>query len=292
MIEFFFGLHSDLYGHVGYQSRMARTIVVGQQPAIVRRIIYVLSYFIRCNEVYDNMEVLATDVDSGSIFGREFNMDDANSEMEDHIVKQLMGSSESKSINIPRRRGDESSYADDISVMSSVDNNSLMAKAGTQKHTRSTSNAQMPVDLNTAAQTNAVASAIAAASRELRQEKSMDEQTLPASQSPSSQILDSNLCYPLSMPKSYIYHMEPDITQAKEYGMPSAPADKLFAKSYGRSLMAGYCNSYKSDFVLMGLPNNSFIDALESDMQETLTQYSLSNATTEAVCVVIDTNTS
>ncbi|KAG2182199.1 hypothetical protein INT43_007126, partial [Umbelopsis isabellina] len=283
---------SDLYGHVGYQSRMARTIVVGQQPAIVRRIIYVLSYFIRCNEVYDNMEVLATDVDSGSIFGREFNMDDANSEMEDHIVKQLMGSSESKSINIPRRRGDDSSYADDISVMSSVDNNSLMSKAGTQKHTRSTSNAQAPVDLNTAAQTNAVASAIAAASRELRQEKQMDEQSLPTSQSPSSQILDSNLCYPLSMPKSYIYHMEPDITQTKEYGMPSAPADKLFAKSYGRSLMAGYCSSYKSDFVLMGLPNNSFIDALESDMQETLTQYSLSNATTEAVCVVIDTNTS
>ncbi|KAJ2959441.1 hypothetical protein NQZ79_g5074 [Umbelopsis isabellina] len=274
------------------RSRMARTIVVGQQPAIVRRIIYVLSYFIRCNEVYDNMEVLATDVDSGSIFGRDFNMDDANNEMEDHIVKQLMGSSESKSINIPRRRGNDSSYADDISVISSIDNNSLMAKAGTQKHTRSASNAQMPVDLDSAAQTNAVASAIAAASRELRQEKSLDEQSLPSSQSPSSNMLDSNLCYPLSMPKSYIYHMEPDITQAKEYGMPSAPADKLFAKSYGRSLMAGYCNSYKSDFVLMGLPNNSFIDALESDMQETLTQYSLSNATTEAVCVVIDTNTS
>jgi hypothetical protein len=276
---------------VGYQSRMARTIVVGQQPAIVRRIIYILSYFIRCNEVYDNMEVLATDVDSGSIFGREFNRDDVNSEMEDRIVKQLMGSSESKSINIPRRR-DDSNYADDTSAMSSVDNNSPMTVAGTQRHFRSTSNAQIPVNLDTAAQTTAVASAIAAASRELRQDKSMDEQTLPHSQSPSSQILESDLCYPLSMPKSYIYHMEPDITQAKEHGMPSAPVDQLFAKSYGRSLMAGYCNSYKSDFVLMGLPNNSFIDALESDMQETLTQYSLSNATTEAVCVVIDTNTS
>ncbi|GAB5592189.1 hypothetical protein Unana1_07089 [Umbelopsis nana] len=283
---------SDLYGHVGHQSRMARTIVVGQQPAVVRRMIYVLSYFIRCNEVYDNLEVLATDNDSNSIFGKEFTMDDVNSEMEDHIVQQLMGSAESKSINIPRKRGEGSSYLGEIPVVSPIGNTSPRMKSNTQDHARSTSNAPIQVNYDAAAQTNAVASAIAAASRELRQEKPVETDSRALSISSGSQFTDTDFCFPLSMPKSYIYHMEPDITQAKESGVPSAAADELFAKSYGRSLMVGYCNSYKPDFVLMGLPNNSFIDALESDMRDTLTQYSLSNATTDAVCVVIDTNTS
>ncbi|KAH8550640.1 folliculin-interacting protein middle domain-containing protein [Umbelopsis sp. PMI_123] len=256
---------SDLYGHVGNQTRMARTIVVGQQTAVVRRIIYVLSYFIRCNEVYDNMEILATDTDSNSIFGKEFPMDDVNGEMEDHIVQQLMGSAESKSINIPRKRGEDTSYREDISEASSIDTTSPTKEDSQGYHRRISSNIPpIPVNFDNAAQTTAVASAIAAETRELRQEKET----------------------------SYIYHMEPDITLAKDTGVPSAAADELFAKSYGRSLMVGYCNSYKSDFVLMGLPNNSFIDALESDMRDTLTQYSLTNDTSEAVCIVIDTNTS
>lgn len=180
---------------------MARTIVVGQQPAVVRRIIYILSYFIRCNEVYDNLEVLATDTDSNSIFGKEFTMDDVNGEMEDHIVQQLMGSSESKSINIPRKRGD-SSYLGDMSVASSMDKGSPPAKTQhIQDHTQSTVNASVQVNFDAAAQTNAVASAIAAASRVLRQEKTTDADATTLSISPSSQFTDTELCYPLSMPK-------------------------------------------------------------------------------------------
>ncbi|CAO3663201.1 unnamed protein product [Umbelopsis ramanniana] len=284
---------SDLYGHVGHQTRMARTIVVGQQPAVVRRIIYVLSYFIRCNEVYDNMEVLATDTDSNSIFGKEFPMEDTSGEMEDHIVQQLMGSAESKSINIPRKRGEDTSYREDISVASSIDTTSPIKDDTQGYHRRSSSNIPpTQVNFDNAAHTTAVASAIAAETRELRQDKEAYSDSRTPSMSPRSQFVDADCCYPLPMPKSYIYHMEPDITLTKETGVPSAAADELFAKSYGRSLMAGYCNSYKSDFVLMGLPNNSFIDALESDMRDTLTQYSLTNDTTEAVCIVIDTNTS
>jgi hypothetical protein len=181
---------------------MARTIVVGQQPAVVRRIIYILSYFIRCNEVYDNLEVLATDTDSNSIFGKEFTMDDVNGEMEDHIVQQLMGSSESKSINIPRKRGEDSSYLGEISVASSMDKGSPPAKTQhIQDHTQSTVNAPVQVNFDAAAQTNAVASAIAAASRVLRQEKSTDADATTLSTSPSSQFTDTELCYPLSMPK-------------------------------------------------------------------------------------------
>ncbi|KAI0244820.1 hypothetical protein L0F63_001632 [Massospora cicadina] len=42
---------SDLYGNVGGLSRLTRTVVVGADGALVRRILFILSYFIRCNDV-------------------------------------------------------------------------------------------------------------------------------------------------------------------------------------------------------------------------------------------------
>ncbi|RIA99599.1 folliculin-interacting protein middle domain-containing protein [Glomus cerebriforme] len=48
----------DLYGSIGTPSIMSRTIIVGKDANTVRRILFVLSYFIRCNEVYERMEHL------------------------------------------------------------------------------------------------------------------------------------------------------------------------------------------------------------------------------------------
>lgn len=76
--------------------------------------------------------------------------------------------------------------------------------------------------------------------------------------------------FPRSAARSFISQMVPDITQVKDYGVPAEPADQLFAKSYGRSLMVGYCEQYKPDFVLMGLPNTAFLDHLESDLKDSL----------------------
>lgn len=100
--------NSDLYGFVGTPSRITRTIVVGLRPSVVRRILYILTYFIRCNEVYENTEsrtivkkdMLSTSASTDSIFSRE--LDDANSEhkFEDKIVRHLTGDVES--IAIPR----------------------------------------------------------------------------------------------------------------------------------------------------------------------------------------------
>ena len=42
---------SDLYGAVGYPSKVTKTIVVGKDPTLVRQLLYILSYFIRCSEI-------------------------------------------------------------------------------------------------------------------------------------------------------------------------------------------------------------------------------------------------
>lgn len=81
--------------------------------------------------------------------------------------------------------------------------------------------------------------------------------------------------------------MEPDITKDD---MVFTKANTLYAKSYGRSLMAAYCDSYKSDFILMGLPALPSTDIIDADLHSTLEQFTLTDSVTDASCLVIDTN--
>ncbi|XP_069833954.1 folliculin-interacting protein 2 isoform X2 [Dendropsophus ebraccatus] len=44
----------DLYGAIGSPVRMNRTVVVGKRKDLVQRILYILTYFIRCSELQEN----------------------------------------------------------------------------------------------------------------------------------------------------------------------------------------------------------------------------------------------
>ncbi|KAM5307508.1 folliculin-interacting protein 2 isoform 2-T2 [Glossophaga mutica] len=44
----------DLYGAIGSPVRLTRTVVVGKQKDLVQRILYVLTYFLRCSELQEN----------------------------------------------------------------------------------------------------------------------------------------------------------------------------------------------------------------------------------------------
>ncbi|ORY03119.1 hypothetical protein K493DRAFT_75435 [Basidiobolus meristosporus CBS 931.73] len=53
--------YSDLYGNTGSPSRLCRVIVVGTSATFVKRLLYILSYLLRCNEVFENVEELSAD---------------------------------------------------------------------------------------------------------------------------------------------------------------------------------------------------------------------------------------
>ncbi|CAG8472074.1 481_t:CDS:10 [Ambispora leptoticha] len=77
-------------------------------------------------------------------------------------------------------------------------------------------------------------------------------------------------------------------TTAKPY---SYRADELYVKSYGRSLMVGLCDSYMSDFVLMGLPRFDFQDLLETDLKDSVQQFSLPDEpVTRSFCILGNLN--
>ncbi|XP_066487766.1 folliculin-interacting protein 2 isoform X2 [Tiliqua scincoides] len=44
----------DLYGAIGSPVRMARTVIVGKRKDLVQRLLYVLTYFLRCSELQEN----------------------------------------------------------------------------------------------------------------------------------------------------------------------------------------------------------------------------------------------
>lgn len=69
------------------------------------------------------------------------------------------------------------------------------------------------------------------------------------------------------------------------------PADVLFCKSYGRSLMAPYCDHYMSDFVLMGVPKFDFQHFMETDMRDTMRHFEIQDKIASTVCIVADANT-
>ncbi|KAF9578981.1 Folliculin-interacting protein 1, partial [Lunasporangiospora selenospora] len=69
------------------------------------------------------------------------------------------------------------------------------------------------------------------------------------------------------------------------------PADVLFCKSYGRSLMAPYCDHYMPDFALMGVPKCDFLDPMEADMRDTMRHFELQEKVASATCIVADANT-
>ncbi|XP_061102420.1 folliculin-interacting protein 2 isoform X2 [Conger conger] len=46
----------DLYGTLGSPVRLARTVVVGKRRDLVQRVLYVLTYFIRCSDLQENVQ--------------------------------------------------------------------------------------------------------------------------------------------------------------------------------------------------------------------------------------------
>ncbi|KAL4640386.1 folliculin-interacting protein 2 isoform X3 [Arapaima gigas] len=49
----------DLYGALGSPVRLARTVVVGRRRELVQRVLYVLTYFIRCSDLQENVQSLS-----------------------------------------------------------------------------------------------------------------------------------------------------------------------------------------------------------------------------------------
>ena len=64
----FFYIHRDLYGTIGFPLKISRTVVTGKDPTLVRQILFILTYFIRCSDVKEHtLRIKKESVDTESL---------------------------------------------------------------------------------------------------------------------------------------------------------------------------------------------------------------------------------
>nr|CAG8556930.1 13507_t:CDS:10 [Entrophospora candida]CAG8565883.1 8554_t:CDS:10 [Entrophospora candida] len=217
----------DLYGNLGTPT-LSRTIIIGKDVNMVRRIIFILSYFIRCNEVYENKEQMIP-FDS-NFNGQKKSMIDIMNETK-FSKKDMMNN------------GETDSYSNNNHYSSDGDDNNKQKRLiidGSISDLSIENFMDVPIP------------------------KSANKFTIPDTKLDTTKTEDDD-------DTKLLYR-----------------ADRLFVKSYGRSLMVGHCKNYMSDFVLMGIPNLDDQDLLllETDLKDSLQQFSLQFTVTKTICIL------
>ncbi|KAF9935404.1 Folliculin-interacting protein 1 [Linnemannia zychae] len=344
---------SDLYGNIGTSSRISRTIVVGSNGIFVRRLLYILSYFIRCNEVFQRVTEFKDDPESllnPPPIAR--NMSDLAEENEGGSPATMM-----RSISIPKRPRIDTFAARGLSVSRTsvssrltstgepmtptlaqnendrpitpsvprkplfdtsrprIDTKDSLSTGSTPYHSRPTT----PTTIESRADSDRVSageengfqsqnrlSSISGPNHQLRVDtmrsrtQSSDTLSTDAPRSahdsgcPAQDVLSD-----VPLPPSRIVCSFPPFpnTVRSNNGTSESveekvlPADMLFCKSYGRSLMAPYCDRYMSDFALMGVPKFDFQHFMETDMRDMMRHFEIQERVSSAVCIVADANT-
>ncbi|KAF9354903.1 Folliculin-interacting protein 1 [Mortierella sp. AD094] len=341
---------SDLYGNIGTASGISRTIVVGSNGSFVRRLLYILSYFIRCNEVFLRMTEFKEDPDS------LLNAPPPSRTTYDLPEDHESGSPATmiRSISIPKRPNIDTFAARGSSISRSMssrltsigepttpilpnqnhllhdrdrpttpsvtrrplfdttkprlDSKDSVSTESTPFHSRPTTptTIESRPDSDRGEESGHHQQPQHAPNHHLRvdtaRSRTFSSDTL-GSDAPRSahdsgcaaQEVLANVPLPVtrvvcSFPPFPSLSIAPAVN-----GAPSEdkvlPADVLFCKSYGRSLMAPYCDRYMSDFALMGVPKFDFQHFMETDMRDTLRHFEIQERIATAVCIVADTNT-
>ncbi|KAG0363464.1 Folliculin-interacting protein 1 [Gamsiella multidivaricata] len=344
---------SDLYGNIGTISRISRTIVVGSNSSFVRRLLYILSYFIRCNEVFQRLTEFKEETDS--LLNPPPPVRTTYDLPEDH--ESGSPATMMRSISIPKRpridtfaaRGSSVSRASassrltpigepmtpilphhnqserDRSIIPSVprkplfdttrprmDTKDSVSTESTPYHSRPTtpttieSRPDSDRELATGEENgqqqpqppqhapNHHLRVDTAQPRKLSSD-TMGTEAARSAHDPGCQTQDVLSNVPLPISRVVCSFPPFPSSGASVNGAPTAdkvlPADVLFCKSYGRSLMAPYCDRYMSDFALMGVPKFDFQHFMETDMRDTMRHFEIQERVSSTVCIVADTNT-
>ncbi|CAJ0645815.1 13625_t:CDS:10 [Entrophospora sp. SA101] len=219
---------TDLYGNLGTPT-LSRTIIIGKDVNMVRRIIFILSYFIRCNEVYENKEQMIP-FDS-NFNGQKKSMIDIMNEAK-FSKKDMMNN------------GETDLYSNNNHYSSDGDGDNNKQK-------------RLIID-------GSISDLSIENFMDVPIPKSANKFTIPDTKLDTTKTEDDD-------DTKLLYR-----------------ADRLFVKSYGRSLMVGHCKNYMSDFVLMGIPNLDDQDLLllETDLKDSLQQFSLQFTVTKTICIL------
>ncbi|XP_030009196.1 folliculin-interacting protein 1 isoform X2 [Sphaeramia orbicularis] len=115
----------DLYGAIGSPVRLSRTVVVGRRQELVQRLLYVLTYFIRCSELLETHMLDSAEDEAIVMPGSLITTSLRKGEVEesDYVlvtVHKPSGDYLSQSVHGRQTEAEDSSYPSDNSLQSST----------------------------------------------------------------------------------------------------------------------------------------------------------------------------
>ena len=278
----------DVYGCIGSPVSLSRTIVVGRRADIVCRFLYILTYFIRCSEVFENIE--------------------QNKEIADRTEEALVvGSSgpiHNPALDKVAEDPNESESVLSMGATSSCPSSrSQTHKSGWDKDESITAlgegdkkgkNAAVSAEDEGVGSPKAMTHEPASAEVDGATATSPGRDTAVGdAYGPFSDLDPFDKLIEIPMPRSIHLRVVPDAKKAAMSGNTSRPpyaADKLYSKNFGRSLMGGYFNHYLSDFALSGVPKNDFMPELAADLKLSVELSVLEEPVKKSNCIIADTD--
>eukprot|EP01135_Chromosphaera_perkinsii_P001918 Nk52_evm67s212 gene=Nk52_evmTU67s212 len=267
----------DLYGCIGSPVSLTRTVVVGKKADTVCRLLYLLSYFIRCSEVFENIE--------------------QNKELadrtEENIVHALSGTSQPG--GLPKVQEEASEIE---SVLSTGAKSGSTAVSQKTANTTETGSGTDMVNVGVGAkgksphgkrvlETESTGNDTAATATSPGNAAAMGAgYDLLAELDPFDQLVE------IPMPRSIHLKVVPDVKKAALTASTRPPyaADRLYSKNFGRSLLGGYYNHYISDFALLGVSKFDFLPALAADLKMSVEESVLEEPVKMSNCIIADTD--
>ncbi|XP_060772606.1 folliculin-interacting protein 2 isoform X2 [Neoarius graeffei] len=302
----------DLYGALGSPVRVCRTVVVGRRRELVQRVLYVLSYFIRCSDLQENALPQAQTDSPVNPCPSQTTSPTPCSERTNK--KPLVCESEAtKSTHNPERTNDKMLTADTKPTHPAFFSEGTSTEVGDSKSADSSPFSEMVTDRlectqecsGETVQENISANPSPPAQRvrftigspkEAENDRHQDR-TQPGCRRALHRKMPNRLLTDSldSSDEEELSHRQTctgNEMQQHELPLPSCDMEICpDVNHFGRSLLGGYSPQYMPDFVLHGVTSDQRLkQCLMADLEHTVLHPALDEPVAEAVCIVADTD--
>ncbi|XP_058640478.1 folliculin-interacting protein 2 isoform X3 [Onychostoma macrolepis] len=310
----------DLYGALGSPVRVCRTVVLGRRRELVQRVLYILSYFIRCSDLQEHVQpqgqmknpdnpanpcssqttdptpektlppkpdplkhtacVIEKALNPESVPGTSVEQNNETL-LTDTKSTNPSSSLESSAVRPECTEMAQECFGEDTdSVGGGLEH--ILANQSPLLH-RVQFHIGSPRETENEGQAGGLSGAGCGLDRKLHQRLLTDIQR---NESSDSALGDSD--EETSQRELYM------ATEQKEYELP-LPSYQVESRAsvnhFGRSLLGGYCPQYMPDFALHGISSDLRLkQCLMSDLEHTVLHPALDEPVAEALCIVADTD--
>ncbi|KAF4071614.1 hypothetical protein AMELA_G00275370 [Ameiurus melas] len=303
----------DLYGALGSPVRVCRTVVVGRRRELVQRVLYVLSYFIRCSDLQESaLPQAQTDSPANPCPSQTTNPAPCSERTNEK--PHVYGSESANSTLSPERTSEKTRTTDADSPDPTSSSEETIIEAGGSESSNSSTFSETTDDRPERAQECSgetglehvlaipsppvdrvqfmIGSPKEVVNDRLRQDRTRPRCGRGLHRKMPGRLLTDSLDSSDEEEPSHRQTCTGNELQQHELPLPSCDLEiRPDLNHFGRSLLGGYSPQYMPDFVLHGVTSDQRLkQCLMADLEHTVLHPALDEPVAEAVCIVADTD--